>query len=130
MKKVIAVLFVLMMMTVSTGAVWAEMHWGIKAGINWSSFVGDDVDDSDTITGFNAGPYMSWLMGDVWGIQTELLYTTKGGDATGKESPFTSADIRLNYLELPILFKYNIPVDPLRFNVFAGPYFTPSRCYR
>ena len=123
MKKVIALFLLVSMLIISSNIVFAEMHWGIKGGANSTTFTGDDV-DQDNIAAFNAGVYTAWRFMDVITVQPELLFTIKGGESTLPDQFGGGgiSNVRLNYLELPILFKYAFPMDPFEVNVFAGPY--------
>lgn len=56
---------------------------GIKAGANFSNLFIDDVDDENLRFGFHAGVYGQYLEeGSTLGLQTEILYSTKGTTAT------------------------------------------------
>jgi len=104
-------------------------HIGIKGHFNLSNFYG-----SDTITedyklnwkpGFNIGPYIDFNFGNV-GIQGEILYSMRGCKAewtdtvanTNNESEFT-----LSYIDIPILFKLNLPVPTMGVSFYAGGLF-------
>ncbi|WP_449536176.1 porin family protein [Flavobacterium agrisoli] len=98
----------------------SEPEFGVKGGVNLSNLYQSDADDENVLVGFNAGLYAKLPISDNIAFQPELLYTTKGSEveynnaiASGK------AKIRLDYIELPLLFKFNITEN---FNIQAGGY--------
>lgn len=98
-----------------------ESHFGIKGGVNFSNVISDNIDDKNVLTSFNAGIYGNFQIGDILSIQPEILYSRKGGELT-YDNAFASGatQFKLNYIEVPLLFKVNITDS---FSVHAGPYF-------
>lgn len=99
------------------------LTWGIKAGLNASDFYGDDVNGSDVRTGFTGGLFFNYRFNDNWGLQPEVLFSTKGADLdsglTGENGP---ASYDLGYLNVPVLAKFYAPVGTLLSpNLYAGP---------
>ena len=89
-----------------------EMGFGIKGGVNFSNFSGDDVDDIDGRTGFHLGLVAEFGLSESFAIQPEVLYSAQGaedGDMTWK----------LDYLTIPVMAKY-FATDA--FSIEAGPY--------
>ena len=76
---------------------------GIKGGINVSNLYINDVSDENSRIGFNVGIYGQLFPSDVFTIQPELLYTTKGTKAVYDGVFVGSTDFNLNYIELPVL---------------------------
>jgi hypothetical protein len=99
---------------------------GIKGGFNVSNLYVDDVDDENPRIGFHAGVYGQIFSSDVFAIQPEILFSTKGsrGEYSEGFGPFTAdGDIKfnLNYLELPVLAVFKLG-DAAEIHV--GPYFS------
>ncbi|WP_125719164.1 porin family protein [Flavobacterium ustbae] len=97
-------------------------EFGVKGGYNMSNLIdsGDDVNDNNILSGFNAGFYATLPVSDFVAIQPELLFTTKGAKLEYNAGPFEGdAKFRLNYIELPLLVRVNITKN---FNVHAGGY--------
>lgn len=94
---------------------------GIKGGLNFSNLYNDEVDDNNVLTSFNAGIYTSFPITDFIAIQPELLYSRKGAELV-YDNALTSgtAKFKLNYVEVPVLFKINLVKN---LNIHAGPYF-------
>lgn len=78
---------------------------GVKGGLNVSNFSSDgEVNDKKARLGYNVGVYGQILSTDVFAIQLELLYSTKGNDAM-YNGTFVDRRIKVNlgYLDLPLL---------------------------
>lgn len=78
---------------------------GIKGGLNVSNLYVDDVDDENARFGFNVGLYAQLFSSEVFAIQPELLYSTKGTRTTYDNVLMGEGDAKfnLNYLEVPVL---------------------------
>lgn len=93
---------------------------GLKAGVNFGSFIGSDAGSPNTRTGFTGGGFLTYTIVQQLSIQPELYYTMKGG----KRFPNTidQENWDLNYLEIPLLLKFNFPTEGMvKPNIFAGP---------
>ena len=82
---------------------------GIKGGLNVSNLYSDEIDDENARYGLNVGVYGQFLSSEVFAIQPELLFTTKGAQADynglfGNQT----AKFNLNYLELPVLAVFKL----------------------
>lgn len=97
------------------------MRAGIKGGLNVSNLYVDDVDDENPRYGFNVGVYGQIFSNDVFAIQPEILFSTKGTRTEYSELGF-DGDVKfnLNYIELPILAVFKLG-DAAEIHV--GPYF-------
>jgi hypothetical protein len=116
MKKIIlSALFV----SASLFAAQAQVSGGIKAGLNladqkWSS--GNVSIETDSRTGFHVGGYLNLSLADAISIQPELIYSAQGGKFSGDGD----ATLAVDYLNLPIMVRYNINE---MINIQAGPQF-------
>jgi opacity protein-like surface antigen len=94
-----------------------ETRFGVKGGLNISTVVGGDVENTKSLVGFHVGGFAEIFVVNRFFIQPELLFSTQG---TKVDGPFgTDGDLKLNYLNIPVLAKYYI-VDK-KFSVEAGP---------
>ncbi len=84
----------------------SDLKFGVKAGVNFSNFTGDDV-ESDGGTGFYVGGLLDLPVGASFHIQPEVLYSMEGGDGSS-----------LSFLRIPIMAKYYVTES---INVQAGP---------
>jgi hypothetical protein len=90
---------------------------GIKGGLNVTNLYVDDLDDENPRYGFHLGVYTQLFESDVFAIQPEILYSTKGAKAEGDDG---SADFNLNYIDIPVLAVFKLG-DAAEIHV--GPYF-------
>jgi len=91
-------------------------RFGIKGGLNLSTVVGGDVENTKSIVGFHVGGLAEIHVVEKFYIQPEVLFSAQGTKADDLGSDI---DIKLNYLNIPVIAKYYI-VDK-KFNVEAGP---------
>jgi Outer membrane protein beta-barrel domain len=97
--------------------------WGIKGGVGISGlhsatgdfrhYLGYEMDwlRMGNLLSDQIGVSRSFSLSDKFQIQPELSYSVRGGDA-GEEYLFESViyQIKMTYLEIPLLFKCRIPV--------------------
>ena len=97
--------------------------FGIKAGVAMSNIFGKDVYDQRFRVGFSYGVFMTYGFGRRFAIQPELLYVMKGSKyVNGQGSDAYRETMSLEYVEVPILAKYDLPLfRRFRTHVFAGP---------
>lgn len=91
-----------------------QVKFGLKAGMNVSTFTGD-AKDAKSLVGFQAGAFAQVPISGKFTFQPEVLYSGQG--AKGKEDGVTikwTAD----YVNVPLMVSYNIAE---KFNVEAGP---------
>lgn len=97
---------------------------GIKGGVDFATLRTDDEGPNEEVgykTGFVIGFYGQIPTADDFlTIQPEFLYVRKGATL---ESGDTAIDINLDYIEVPVLLKANLPVQTRFFpSLYAGPY--------
>lgn len=94
---------------------------GIKGGLTMSNLYIDEeeLDDENARFGFNVGFFSQIMFLETFGIQPELLFTTKGTKATYEGFISQTVDFNLNYLEVPVFAVFR-PVEMIEF--YAGPY--------
>lgn len=80
---------------------------GIKAGLSTSQVAGD------TYSGFNkagliGGGFVKTKLNENWSAQFEIMYIQKGSKHTGNPDigDYSFYLLKLNYLEIPLLFQY------------------------
>lgn len=113
MKKIILSAIAIMAFAFSNAQ---ETRFGVKGGLNLSTVVGGDVENTKSLVGFHVGGFAEIHIVEKFYIQPELLFSAQG---TKVDGPFEDGDIKLNYLNIPVVAKYYI-VDK-KFNVEAGP---------
>jgi hypothetical protein len=110
MKKIILAV-VLTACAINANSQDKKFRFGVKAGVNFAKFTGSD-EDVKMKTGFHVGIVAEYAFTEHFSIQPELLYSAQGtkGDYTGDDGGEAFAgtvDDKFDYINLPILFKYN-----------------------
>jgi hypothetical protein len=121
-KKIATLLtFLIFSVLISSKIYSQEVSGGIKGGLTMSNLYidRDDLDDENARFGFHAGLFSQIMFIETFGIQPELLFTTKGTEATYSGLVDQTVKFNLNYLELPALLVFR-PVEILEF--YVGPY--------
>jgi opacity protein-like surface antigen len=120
MRLATSVLVLLLVGGASTAS--AQAGWGVKGGVNFANLHFEDADDDvnmDNRIGFVGGVFITLPAGAHFDVQPEFLYSQKGSsiDELG-----VSAKTKIDYAEIPILFRYrSAPVNQSAFVLFGGP---------
>lgn len=106
MKKFVftSVLFLAGIITLQAQADSDMVQWGVKAGANFSSVTGDDINSSDGRTGFHAGLLAEVPFSKRFSIQPELNYSQQGFKIA--ESGLGKAKYNLDYIQVPVFAKF------------------------
>jgi hypothetical protein len=89
---------------------------GVVAGVNFASINGDDTDNLSSLTGIHAGVVVDIPLGEMFSIQPGLVYSAQGAEYS--ESEGYDGKFKLDYLNLPVIFKYEVADG---FTLEAGP---------
>ena len=92
-----------------------ETKFGAKAGVNFASVNGDDVDDFDGRTSFHVGAVARIGISENFAVQPELVYSSQGFTQSFEGVDFTG---KLDYINLPILADFTVAEG---FSLQAGP---------
>ena len=90
--------------------------FGVKAGYNYSTFSGETSSFStiEGLSGFYIGGLVDLPISDVLSIQPELIFSRQGValrqeiKGFGLNVSINNADIRLDYLNIPVMAKVNL----------------------
>ncbi|MFH1219380.1 MAG: porin family protein [Candidatus Eisenbacteria bacterium] len=120
MRQLVAALALALVLVASQAfAATAGTGYGIKGGLSIASVHGDDVESPDSRIVGCFGGFIEIPINEMISFQPELLYAMKGAKYTEGDREWTW---KLTYIEIPMLFKINIPtsgaIDPF---VAAGP---------
>jgi len=123
MKKHALAIVALVALVVISSPLFAQddkMMFGFKGGINLANITGDVVEDEISMkTGLVGGLFICYRVTETVALQTEFLYSMKGCKL---EDPDVEMIWNLNYLEIPLLFKVNLPTrGNLKPSLYAGP---------
>ena len=128
MKKILVLLAIglsLVPLSPAQAKLQPGFSFGLKGGLNIAELTGADVDRAwQTKAGFAAGGFLAYRLGNIFAIQAEILYTQKGAKIFAQVQGTTLSEwLNLNYIEIPLLFKFYPPLDSaIRPMFFAGPY--------
>jgi len=116
MKKTVFMV-ILAMATISMQA----QKFGLKAGVNISSYYGSGADASDlkSIVGFQVGGLYELPLSGGFYLQPSAMLSLKGSVAT--ESGY-DMNIKPYYLEVPVRLMYKLDAGPGKFTLAVGPY--------
>ena len=90
--------------------------FGVKAGYNYSTFSGEtsSISTIEGLSGFYIGGLVELPISDVLSIQPELIFSRQGValrqeiKGFGFNVSINNADIRLDYLNIPVMAKVNL----------------------
>ena len=115
MKKHITLIILLLFLGINSIA--QQFHGGVMAGLVGSQVAGDTWSGYKK-AGIFAGGYVNLDIGTVSALQLELTYFQKGSRENPTEkNGYQSYLLRLNYIEMPILYQYKTG----RFTIEVGP---------
>ena len=102
-----------------------QVQLGVKGGVNLATITGDDFNDLDSRTSFNAGLVAEFPITETFSIQPEVFYSGQGFDIKeiDQDNVFDTdqnVEYQLDYIQVPILAKFYL-VEGL--SIEAGPQF-------
>lgn len=102
------------------------LKYGVKFGMNLSSFTGNDIYNRDKKIGILTGIYLEKKLSEGLSFQIEMLYSQKGdkGPVTTEEGTVNTTR-KIEYLEMPLLFKLR-PSDRYDVNLFFSGGLAPA----
>ena len=112
MRKIV----LLIIMTVCGLSQVHAQDFGVKAGYNYSTFRGEtsSISTIEGLSGFYIGGLVDLPISDVLSIQPELIFSRQGValrqeiKGFGFNVSINNADIRLDYLNIPVMAKVNL----------------------
>lgn len=102
---------------------------GVKGGINVASISWSNSDPKPVISSRKGGVFGGYVAkdGKKMGLAVEVLWSQKGAhvdfSSTGN---IETVDLHLDYVEIPVLGRYNIPYQKTVIHIYAGPVFAFS----
>ncbi len=119
MKKSILVIAVALV-NIYTANAQEYVMFGVKGGINSSTFNGDgfgNFDNPDSRTSFHLGLLAEIPVSDKFSVQPEVLYSGQGYDLVSRDNA-NDVEYQLDYINVPVLAKFYL-IDGL--SLEAGP---------
>ena len=111
MKKTILALMAFSFIAISSKAQGVRL--GAKLGANLNKVTGKSFSDEFDLS-YHVGGFLEIDLGKKFGIQPEVYFNqatatrTSGFNAIYTANPNANTDIKLNYLSIPILLRYNV----------------------
>ena len=99
MKKLV---FVLLLIAVSSAAQAQSFSIGPKAGLNLSNYTGGDIKSKSRV-GYHVGGLLNFGFGSVFSIQPEVLFSTQGAKI---ENNGFRQEFKISYVTVPVLLKF------------------------
>jgi hypothetical protein len=95
---------------------------GVKGGASFNSLAGKGAGTVVQRTGYIGGLFLNVSFLKIFSVQPEVLIHQGGATNTVNNNVDV---IKLNYVEVPVLFKIRLPLAGVLFpNIFAGPDFS------
>lgn len=94
-----------------------EGGFGVKGGLNFNSFSGDEAEGTKSNIGYHIGATYEMPLVSIVNLETGLFLDTRGAKAEEGDGK-----INLTGLTLPILAKVNVEVAPVNVYFMAGPF--------
>lgn len=111
------------MIALTTISIANAQGLGVQAGVNFSNLSiksdGEKLEDLKLKTGFQVGVNYDIAIGDDFYVQPGLNFIQNG--TKGKENG-QSAQLSLNYLQLPVTFQYKPKLGAGKLILAGGPY--------
>lgn len=110
-KKIILAVMAFSFIAVTSQAQGVRL--GAKLGANLNKVTGKSFNEEFDL-GYHVGGFLEIDFSKKFGIQPEVYFNqatttrTSGFDAIYQENPNANTDIKLNYLSIPILLRYNV----------------------
>jgi hypothetical protein len=96
-------------------------RFGIIGGANLATLTSDFIQNASNRTGFAAGLMTVLPVSPSFAIQPELMFTMKG---TNSKPGGTDGVVKVDYIELPVLARFEIPASgSVKPFVYGGPGF-------
>ena len=116
----VTIIFILVITTLSN--VFSQVSLGIKFGSNWSTVTNANSENSKELNRSNVfGIVSSYKLNNNLSLNNEVIYSVKGYIQNDSHENF-SQKFNMNYLELPLLIRYNIGNKDLKYFLNIGPY--------
>lgn len=124
MKNYSKVLFVAALLLISVVSE-AQLRFGPQVGLNIAnaSLKAEGAPSTSSKIGLSIGAIAEYSLSESMALQSGLIYSQKG--YKGEMNLFimdAKATVSISYIELPVNFKYFVPVGTTKIFLAAGPY--------
>ncbi|MEA3496691.1 MAG: porin family protein [Bacteroidota bacterium] len=128
MKKILLLSLFALLFSLNVNS---QIYIGPKAGLSFSNLTGnlgyylantDQPFIENGYNGFSLGLDFQYVLNESSSLVTDILYTNKGGLFETPDPTKRILEYQLNYIEIPILYKYDFDLDYLIVYTNIGPY--------
>jgi len=134
MNKKILKITILAAFTMLIGKSSAQLTYFARGGMNLSSIVSIDADgvaekNLSTRVGFQIGGGVDFTLNKNFGVEFSALYAQRGANFNFTSSLGPGFDvsmtekITMNYIDIPLNFRFSTKVGPGKLNILVGPKF-------
>ncbi|HKV98758.1 MAG TPA: porin family protein [Vicinamibacterales bacterium] len=105
------------------------LQYGVKGGLNKATVSFKQAGFTPAISARNGGVFGGYVAkdGKKMGLAVEVLWSQKGAHLDASSAGIIdTVDAKLDYVEIPVLGRYNIPYKATVLHVYAGPVFAFS----
>ena len=101
----------------------AQSTIGVRAGVNASTWSGDETNLTEGRLGFTGGLVGRYAITPTVGVQAEALYSQKGVREVVSDN--TVSTYKLDAIDIPVLVRLGVPLSPFAdAGAFVGPTFS------
>jgi hypothetical protein len=98
----------------------SQNYLGLKGGLNYTKFYGDEIDDSDFLAGYSIGAFYQYRVSSSFAITPEIYYALRGA-----KNETTGFELQLGYVDIPVLFKWTFQTSPATTPcIYGGGYYS------
>lgn len=117
MKKLLIIIAIVLFVFTNVHA--QDVNFGVKAGVNFATITGDDVDSFSSRTAFHVGLVSEIVISETFSFQPELLYSAQGSDwSEDFDGESFEGSYNVDYLNVPLMAKFYVGEG---FSLEAGP---------
>jgi hypothetical protein len=101
---------------------YAQLTFGGFAGVNFSNLDISALDPNESTssrTGGMLGGYLGTHLGRLFTVRLEGFWTRKGADL--QESSSSVGSFKIDYIEIPLILRVNLPLVVIKPAIYAGP---------
>lgn len=119
-SRILKTTFIAVLLFLGTGLTYSQntLKLGVEAGLNLANANTTPSVTTNTRTGFIIGGVVDYSFTQQMGIVSGLRFIMKGAESVSGNQTFTT---KLNFIEIPALFKVKFPLTEIKPYLIAGP---------
>ena len=116
-NQILLIIFTILFFTFCGGVFAQNNQIGFIGGVNIANLEEEDSDFS-SLTGFGFGAVLDFPLGDKFSLCLQPMYLQKGAS---QEEDDVTVEMKMAYIEIPILFKFYLGSGDTKPYLMAGP---------